>query len=251
MKIKTMFKWNWKNNWIALAVMAGVLLALQVVLGVVFTAALGSDFGKGVQSGTSNSTATIMAFVVGCVTFAYSLRFGGSHGVSRRSIYLGDLGFMLSFSFALVLCGMLISFVSSFGAIPDVAIFRYLYTGWAYIETGLPALIAQFFWELSVALACSSAGYFMGGAFYRLGKVGKIVLAAGTPITLFVLVPLVLIVLPSDVQISLALLANRVHDWFTSSPFTGIALLLVASALFCFLGWLTVRRAPVNPAPTL
>ncbi len=252
MKIKTMFQWSWKVNWIALVVMTGVLIGVQLAVSVILLAALPqAELAAGVQMTSSSPSVLVMSFIMGCITYAYGLRFGGSHGVSRRSVYWGFILFSMTFSAALIFATYLIELATAWSGVPDVAIFRLVYAGWLDTAPAFPGFVARFFWETAVVLFASMLGYFMGGAFYRLGKVGKVLLAAGTPVVLFVLLPVAVSLLPQNILASVADFFNRLYAVLYASPYPMIAVFLAAGALFAFFSWLTMRRAPVNPAATL
>lgn len=247
MKVKKMLIWNWKVNWIALVSVAGVMLAINALMIGIFTIGMP---GEEVRLSTTESSAPVMSLVIGIVTFAASLRFGGANSVSRRSIYLGYLGFAVTFCAALILSFAVLDLAFSWSdMMRNDQLFRLMYDHWMQGRPAWQGTGARILWSTALCIAFSMLGYFLGGAFYRLGKVGKIMIAAGVPVGVFVLIPVVAVALPEGVQRALLRGLTHLADFAMRSPWHSGLIALAAAAVFAALGGLLVRRAPVNPAP--
>lgn len=245
MKIKQMFIWSWKNNWIVFPVFFGVLLLVNLFMAII-VAVLPEEGGV---SGT-NGSAFIVALVLGLINFAYALRWGGANSVSRRSVYVGSLAFLASFAVVLSVLEAAMRLAFSWNpAFRQGEIFHFLFAEWS-AEKGFAFMaLSHLIWSIAMALLLHMIGYFLGGAFYRLGRIGKVLLAAGTPVTLLVVLPIVTVILPEGVQAALMSFFGNLFRFLMQTPFHMALVFLVISVVFAFFAWLLVRKAPVNPAP--
>ncbi len=247
MKIKQMLVWNWKAFWTSLAVVMAIMLAINLLLVGLLS------FIPGGEEGTANTTEVttiVMSVTIGIVGFSGGLRFGGANGVSRRSVYWGYLGFGLTYSAALVIGFAAIDLLFSWsGMMNNNQIFRLTYGAWMQSRPAWQVGLAQFLDKGVLCVMGSMLGYFLGGAFYRLGKVGKIVLAAGVPALIAFFIPIVLFVLPDSVRTWLLKAVTQLWSFIAASPLNGAVFMLVFAAAFAVFSWLLIRRAPVTPAP--
>ena len=240
MKWRYIVKWGWQNFWISLAVFYGIMLALTLI-GTVILIRIGEDVGASVQV---DSAGAILALVTGILQFGYLLRWGGSSGVSRRSIFVGAALFTVSYSATLALVSLTFRLMEHFGL--GTGMYGMLYPAWN--TWSIPHIFSQLLWNLSTALSMQALGYLLGAAFYRLGKYGKIVLAAGLPLTLTVVLPGAISLLPDDWRNSLLQWVGEALSYLGQSPYHVIGCLLAAFVLAGAVSWLLVRRAPVKPA---
>lgn len=247
MKVKQMLVWNWKAFWTSFAIVMSIMLAVNLFFVGMFSLIFKDQQGT---INTTESTALVMALTIGIVGFASGLRFGGANGVSRRSIYWGYLGFGVTYSAALILGFAVIDLLFSWSKMVDNGqLFRLAYGVWMQNRPAWQVAFAQFLNKGMLCVTGSMLGYFLGGAFYRLGKIGKILLAAGVPSVVFIVLPVIAVALPDSVQTSLLNMLVKLWGFITESPLNGAAVMLAFAAAFAAFSWLLIRRAPIHPAP--
>lgn len=246
MKIKEMIAWNWKVNWISLVSAMCIILFVNALLISLFTFAFPEEE---VRISTTEGCAPVMSLVIGMVTYAASLRFGGANSVSRRSVYLGHLGFAVTFCAAMILSFAVLDLAFSWShMMKNDQVFCLMYGRWMQGRPAWQGTGVRMVWSAVLCISLSMLGYFLGGAFYRLGKMGKLVLAIGLPVGLFGILPMVILALPEQTQQALMREWARLVGFVVRSPGHSGLIALSAAAVFAALGWLLVRRAPVNPA---
>lgn len=247
MKIKQVFVWNWKTSWISIAGLALVLLGVNLLLIAAFSAA--PVDGKTVRISSIDTAMVTMCFVGGLMSFASVLRFGGANGASRRSVFGGTAAFAVTYSAALSLCcGGLQLLFSGSEIIDNSMAFKYIYGAWLAERTAFAENCAWLIWTAVLCLTLFTLGYLMGGIFYRLGKLGKILFAAGVPSFLVVGVPVLALILPRRLVQGAVQLAVDIGTYCARSPMHAGAAALVLATVFLALSWLVMRRAPITPA---
>lgn len=125
----------------------------------------------------------VMMLVYGIVLFSQSLRFGLGNGVSRRTVFLSFLAFFGIFSVCMtvgdVLLQLLVSLFTDNST--DVLLLLFGHEHSLQLTTRLSLMGCL----LAAHLAFGMIGYFIGGAYYRMGKYlapGGVHRGAGLPV---------------------------------------------------------------------
>lgn len=242
MKIKQMLRWNWQNSWLSPVIVYGVMAAICLLSFILATAAGDSHV---TFSGVSMSS-TVLVFVLGIVLFSQGLRFGLTNGVSRRSVFWAFGVFMLMFAVIIAAADFLLDKLFSALLGPTNELLPALYPSYAEEKGVFPSFLAMAVCSISLKLATGLFGYFIGGAYYRMNKVLKLVISISVPALLVVVLPIAVSLLPADGQKALLEIVTAVARFLFSTPY---ALTLVATGmiiLFYFFSWLFIRRAPAK-----
>lgn len=244
MKWKQMTKWCWLESRFTMLILFLILIALYSIQTV-----SRSFYGTGVNITGSDVAIFITLFVVGIVLFAETLRFGLMQGVSRRSVFLGlaangvILGILAALGNAAVL---LIGGIKASPGGNAGSVFGEWYDAYIARVPAAAAWFAQFVWLLFGVVLFFAVGLFVGGVFYRLGRVGRACWAAGLPIGLFVVLPLLFSYLPAPALQAIIKGYLELNAFLVVSPYRMSLLFLAAAAVFMAVNWLLIRRAPLR-----
>ena len=242
MKIKQMIKWNWQNSYMGLIVLYGVFILLYLFAFAVNVSAGGETVNvNGMSTGS-----VVMMLVYGIVLFSQSLRFGLGNGVSRRTVFLSFLAFFGIFSVCMtvgdVLLQLLVSLFTDNST--DVLLLLFGHEHSLQLTTRLSLMGCL----LAVHLAFGMIGYFIGGAYYRMGKYLRLGVSIGVPAFLFVVLPILVMLLPAAAQKGIFGAITAAADFLLLSPLHLGAGLLTVAAAFGVFAWLFIRRAPIKAA---
>lgn len=240
MKIAKMFKWYWQNAYWGLVGFYSVM-AFLLIFG--FCVALFSGSDEIVMNNFSPST-EITLFVIGILLFPTGVRFGLSSGVSRKTLFVALLLFLTALSAGMMLISSIGEQLGEWMGIETHQLQQLLYPA----VTGFGGWLSICFCRISLGLSLGAMGYFIGGAYYRMNKVLKIVVSITVPALLFLGMPLFFIAFPSIAQGVFESLISPLFNWLLLSPYCLSLLCLGFAALFGVLSWLFVRRAPVKIA---
>lgn len=243
MKIKQMLRWNWQNSWLSLvivyAVMVGLCLLSAILVAVV---ADGDIYFNGLTF-----SSTVMVFILGIVLFSQSLRFGLATGVSRRSVFWGFGVFILFFALITVAADFLLEKIFGLLVAPTGDLLPQIYEQYIQTSSKPAAFISLAVCSLTLKLLAGLSGFFIGGAYYRMNKALKLLVSIGVPVTLFVILPLALGMLPEESLRVLYTWLESVLVFLGSSPYHLALVVAAICILFFFFSWLFIRRAPAKP----
>ncbi len=246
MKTKMMLKWIWMNSRVALAIMYGVIL-LCYILFLILKRVLGTENGS-FNSGTSG----IMMLVLGIVFFSQCMRTALSNGVSRRTAYIGMAAGMLSLAAALAAADILLStvFTGKAGSPSNMFYFsvdmggggtELSVSGDGRSVTDIAAYVSTFLFALVGNITCMALGYLIGGGYYRMNRIVKILVSTLVPLGMMAMM----------ILFSAGLLPTFFYDavnWLFSSNFHQMAAMGVLSVVCMAAVWLLARRAPIKAA---
>lgn len=241
MKIRAMTKWSIESFLSSF----GAFYLIMLLLNLFAVGAHALHTQEGFSYNGNDISLAVMLLVIGMILFGSALRFGLASGVSRRSTFVGNLAALLFTSAAgTAVMSLLIwgnyAFTGQYSGILYMLYDAYL--GNAGLG-GQAALLAAVF---CLSLAFGSLGYFLGGAFYRLGRLGRIVLPIALPVGLFGLLPMILTLLPDAALQKLVEGLLTIGRFLAVSPWRPALLCLAVAAFFLALSWLLIRRAPLK-----
>ncbi len=228
------FKFIMRDRSLSMLSYYGICVLVQVFL---FALVIGLDNGRVTYS--LEMSGLIFALITGLVSFREYLRYLLQNGVSRRSFFAAAL---LS---ALATAALM------------TAADRVLFGAFGLIGSGLPdfrltplfeqlpgsgALYATLLSFCAYAALCS-AGFFITLVFYRLGKLGKILVGAGVPVFLLMVLPVADSVL---LEGALSQAIARAAIYFLGAPLRLCTLLLAFVVISQVLSWPLMRRAEIK-----
>ena len=245
MRPKAMFRWYLENTACTLLILGGVM---AFIWGVRFI--LHSTLGDAVRVNGLELSALISLFVMGITLFSAGLRFGLINGVSRRTVFTG---FLLSS----LVTGGIVAVFSTLMMLVDTLCFQEVAYGSLMfggliemfgLEIGASALLVYLTVAFVLYLSAMLLGYPIAGVFYRLGRVGRVVWAAGLPIGLCLVVPAIVSLLPAPIQQKIGAAFLGMLNFLAASPLNMLLFGLILSALCAAASWLLLRRAPLKAA---
>ena len=114
--------------------------------------------------------------------------------------------------------------------------------------SGLQMHVDGFIFNMCLYLAAMTIGYFITIAFYRMSKIAKITVAVGVPMILLNVVPILDAALLNG-AVTKALINTLAFAFGFQNggnPYFVVVSLLLITAVFCALCWLTMRKAIVR-----
>ncbi len=240
MKIMKMFRWYWQNTYWALVGFYGAMLGVLLLGSTIAICAGESEVSV---NGFSFSSA-VMIFVMGIVFFSAGTRFGPSNGASRKSTFCGFLLFLVTLSAGKMLINMILSQMGQWFGVHTQELEALLYPG----TSGFGGWLSIFLCQTAAGLATGILGYFIGGAYYRMSKIWKIVVSIAVPALVVIGLPLFFVSFPSVAEGIVVKLLAPLGNWVLRSPYCLALLFLGTAALLGLFSWLLIRRAPVKAA---
>lgn len=243
MSIKASAKYQMVEYAKATAVFYAVCIIVFSILGASFGISVGTINGS---STGSEASSFIFLLVLGLCSFKETFGLLSQNGMSRRSMFWGHITAAVSLSAVVTVLDKLVFLVfklTSGGNIVYMGMMEWVYPG---VGPFAPIL---WLYAFALNLAVLSIGWFITIVFYRLNKVGKVLVGAGVPVLLTVGLPWVNYFLLDN---ALSGVLAKFFDWAlglsANRPLMGFVSFLVTGVLFCLFSWLLVRRAPLkNP----
>ena len=226
-----------------------VIVCLSLILGI--TMAITIDQGAITSAGVSSSgiemPTVIFLFVVGLCTFKETFLMSLQNGISRKTIFVGKLMTIASVAIIMSIIDKIIYLilVLIFKAIgSNVAILTSYESMFTMKSTGAFQIqLESLLFEFVLALAAMAFGYFISIMFYRLNKIGKILVGAGVPVLLFIGIPSIdLTLFNGAITESIA----RFTTFACGTPLHMIVSSLLAFVIFSAGAFALMRRAVVK-----
>jgi len=173
------------------------------------------------------------------------------NGTSRKSVFLGRLLNSLTLAAGLAIVdtvlGTILSGIAnaingnlSFDTIVDMLYYSFDLSAILRILLTLLIFFMMF-------LAFSTLGYLMSTTFNRLNKTGKTIFAAGLPVTLFVVLPIVDgLVFKGELIVEFLNFLLNVLGVNAQQPIYAVATFAVIAVASSTLSWLLIRKARVE-----
>lgn len=231
---------------IAFAIVFGIIL----FIGIIFRSAQNSNPDSFSIYSISGFESTVMIFtlVSGLVSFREAFRFFQQNGISRKSQFMGWAVSLLSLSiieaiFAILSGRVLGLFFNYNGA------FDQLYYPLQASTNSALLLVQEFLWVCMTCLFIGWLGFAIAILYYRLSKIGKILVSILVPGSLLILLPIAdQHFLRGGYSWLLKQLAMLITGYLPGGiyPMVPVISALVGSAVLVFLSWLMMRRAEVQ-----
>lgn len=224
----------------------GIILGLSLFFGVV----LRSTQSESSEYSISGFEIIFMIFtlVSGLVAFRESFRFFQQNSVSRKSQFWGWMVSLLALSVA----ESILAIVSSrfFGLFfRYLGMFDKLYQPLQASTNGALFLVQEFLWVCMICLFIGWLGFAIAILYYRLSKIGKILVSILVPGSLLILLPMAdPYLLRGGYSWLLKQLSMLMTGYLPGGiyPMVPVISALVGSAVLAALSWLMMRRAEVN-----
>ena len=173
------------------------------------------------------------------------------NGVSRKSVFIGRLLNSLTLAAGLAVLDTVLGAV--FNAISNSFDERFLFQtifDMLYFNldiTGFLRLMLNLLMFFMMFLGFSTLGYLMSTAFNRLNKTGKTIFAAGLPVTLFVILPVIDgMVFNGEIIVKFLNFLLDILGVNTQQPLYAVATFTIVAVVCSTLSWLLIRKARVE-----
>ena len=246
-KLRQYLRWQLHDGGKGLLYFYGIYLAVMVALHLTVFLSFrvsGAISEEGFTSG-GDVASGIYLLVIAIIAFGQGLRVGLANSVTRRTVFCGQtlhaLALALVVSAANLLVGFIFGYFTNYIMMADVMFPAY------FESTGsFPALLARFLFGTATGFLTISGGLFIGGAYYRMSKLPKILVSVLVPFLLLFGLPGLFAFLPAATKQALTSWYNGVSGFVMRSPLSLSVFCLALSALALLFIWLLLRRAPVK-----
>ncbi|MCL2827736.1 MAG: hypothetical protein FWD99_03275 [Oscillospiraceae bacterium] len=233
-------------GWFLLVYTAIFAIFVIIMSGVI----IGGDGSYG-SFGGFEGVAVICLFIVALNSFREEFHLFLQLGVSRKSAFAGYALHVLIASALIAIAALigdaLFSGIASLvGSQVEVAsLFSQSYGQW--MESG-SGVFGMFLWTWTLFLSVSVFGYFLTNLFYRLGKLGKVLVPVTVGVLLFVVLPILDRVTNGWVFNTIwgAVATIFRGNGEIASPVNSIIFFFVGGVVGLALCWLLMRRAPLK-----
>lgn len=261
MSIRAPYRYQLSETRRAVIIYYIVVLAVWALLGLgISSLHTATVTVMGVSTNTSyvnffSASSIVFLFVVGLNTFKDNFGMLSQNGVSRKSMFLsrcavaGTLAVGMAaidtlLSFLMTLVFRLMAPVASSGTFVDTA---------SLSSAAFPSLsgpvgqVAQFFFLVFGYYLALTIGFCITILFYRLNAAGKIIVGAGVPVLLMIVLPLVdAYLLQGAIERAMDNFGFAYKTFMMSNPFLHLLAPLMWGAVFSAIAWLLMRRAIVR-----
>ena len=201
MTIKPALSYSMSDSMKALAIYYTVIIAINGIM-IILLRLFSSD---GSFSGLNLST-FIFNFILGLSTFRQTLLMLMQHGRSRHTVYLATAITATTLAVIMSSVDMILTVLLNM----TDKFFSLTVDGTAVTGLISGSGIFMYFNTMITYLLCGLAGFIISAVYYRMNTFQKIIVSAGVPLTILVVLPLVDSLLKTNIFISLAKIAALV-----------------------------------------
>lgn len=245
MNLRPMVKYQlhdyWTSGLVFFTVNVAVILMAFISTELLSTGGGASYTGYGFACG-------IFMLVMGLVLPRQSMRLGGQVSISRRTSFCGLMVSSLTASLALALAGEVLIACSQWVAHPTADLFFSDLYGLFYAGSATALTLAEhvcsILFSTTLMLVCFALGLFLTFLFWKLGKVGKIVVSCGLP-GLLIGLPILL----STFEVPLSPITQPIERLVTAcvnSPWVTMGVFLVTALVLTGIGWFIICRTNIR-----
>ncbi len=262
MKIGSSFRYYLASNkksmiayYITMASVYVLVLLIELAV-LVFSSSSVENTASIVSTGGFTGASGIFILVCGICFFRENFYMSLQNGISRRTLFAGSLclagamaALMAVIDQLLTLLMRLISFLPHISVV-SMSVLESVYAAQVSGMSPVPVALAAIAFGFCALLVVWSVGYFIGALFYRLSKLGKILVGVMAGLLFMVGLPVVseLCMAHPDWLIwkVLAGAANWIARVAFGSPWNAGISCLIIFAVFSALTWLLIRRAQLK-----
>lgn len=254
MILKTAYKYQLADYKKPIAIYYGIIAA---IISLVFFFGLSVRIFSGststsstLQIGAMDATTAVFLFVMGLNSFRESFFMLLQNGISRKTFFMTRF---ISSSVAAVIMAAIDNLLVLVGkglfSVNEKLQIETLVEQLYNRGPNPPGLLQSFFrgtvFDLLMYLAVISLGFFITIIFYRLNQTGKVLIAAGLPVTLFVILPMVIYAKPA-IGTALSKFLNLAFGISTANPYAAMLTFAIITLLLSLASWPILRRAVVK-----
>ncbi|MFV0363038.1 MAG: hypothetical protein ACK5LL_08115 [Suipraeoptans sp.] len=192
----------------------------------------------------------IICFILFVGDYGETFRFSIQNGVTRKNTYFSSILLALILSFLFSLISLIINII--FSLILGLSDVLYLSMTTLIFGTNVSVFIGMlqsFVYTFTMILVGSMFGILLATMFARAGRIGRVLIAAGVPITLFVGFP----VIGSNLYNIAPTFVNRISDFVlyimgyqTNNPFLGSFTMIICAAILGIIAFFINRKIEVK-----
>lgn len=191
-------------------------------------------------------SASFFCFIAGLCLFREYFYLFCQNGVSRKAIFFGTLSSILLSSIFMAITETI--FVYVFRMFSNGRIyymhFMDLYPTFAADASLGVQIILDLILTFLLLLTCFSAGYLIAALFYRSNKIFKIVIAAGLPVSIFVVFPILTYLFPKAAA-ACGKLFLIIYGFESGNPAYAIVPLVITISFLNIVNYFVIRRAEI------
>lgn len=248
MYIKNAVKYALSENRKAMLWFYGIIVFLTVALYTILKLTIDGEIGG---SSNMDSSSVIFILIAGITSFAGTFQFFLQNGVTRKTYFLSAALTFLTMALIMTIADMLIGavsvaiFTSSNMTMTGSSLFQLLYRDWLAGKAAAAVYLTEILVRTAVYFLMGMVGIFFGALFYRIGKLLRVLISAGVPVLLFIVLPII------DTTLTNGKIFGAIADFFVfvtgfqngGNPFIFAGFSLLGAAIAGALIWLLVRRA--------
>ena len=243
MKLKSSIRYQLTTNRISISIYYLVILAIYI-----FFTSVTIFAGEGNMS--SMGSTMVFIFVLGLTTFRETTEMMLQNGVSRKTMFIAHLctGAIIAAVMAVIDKIILLSsegILNLLNVQTNLGAANSIF-GLFYSSQNLNAvmqLFTEYFFNLLLTIAFFAMGYFIAIMFHRLNKMGRILVGAGVPSILFIILPVINWAFP-QLRIAENLLdfSDSALGLSAGNPAMGMLTFTIIFVMFSAFAWLLLRR---------
>ena len=202
-----------------------------------------SDYTK---IGGLEMTTVIFLFVAGLNSFKDTFRMLLQNGVSRKTVFVGNIVTAAIVSFGMAIIDYIILLVGKQISLGNdrlfiEGMFEQLYPARVGVDSMLiESLLLNFFLYTSAI----AIGYFITILYYRMSKAAKTIVSIGVPVGVFFLMPIIdSTITNGKIMYTIREILDFSFGITKSSPIHAVVTLFLTFILFSALSWLFMRKA--------
>ena len=207
------------------------------------------SLSEGTFSGMDISSA-IFLFVVAMASYKETFGMMIQNGISRKTMFASRILSTVSIALVMAVIDKVLLVISKGVAsnISDnlsyVSIYELLYSARVMEVSTVRMHVESFFFSFFMYLAFMAVGYLITTIFYRLNKPGKVLLASGLPVGVFVVLPILdSIVANGRISKALIELFDIAFGLTKQIPFNAMISCTLVFIIFSAVSWLFLRKA--------
>ncbi|WP_099203722.1 hypothetical protein [Scatolibacter rhodanostii] len=256
MKIKSTYKFYLRTMMISAAMYYGITVAIMLS---------GEAFIKIAASGNddvtfSNSTtigSPIFAFVWGILIFTTYIKFMLQNGVSRKTMFCTGVLSIFSLSTIMGILDMILALlfnkIRSGSQSSEVSLFSMIYKNEMPVsQFTFGDIVSNVLWTFALTIFLGFLGTLIGLVFYRLSKLGKIIVGVGLGGGILILLPVIEATMTKGAIVKAIgrffLFVFGLQDTSGPNPYIWVISSLVICVVLITLSFLLVRRAAPQKA---
>lgn len=240
MKTTKMMKWYWENTYLGLVIMYGVLVGVVVLLTTIFSMA---PVDGEVHFQSVEISSSVMLFVMMLVFFPQGLRFALGNGTARKTVFLSMISFTLVISLFVNILNVGFERMVSLLSITSTSVLELIYPTQSFA-----AFMGVFFARWCATVCMAFVGFFIGGAYYRMGKLTKVLVSVLVPCAFVFGIPFFIAYAPQSWVMGVLNFLRNLAAYLQPSAYRAGMLMLAIGAVFGGASWLFLRKAPLKTA---